>query len=159
MGMYSLGTSVQTSQLIISWINSGLGGGGSLEPPSRYLLMISRARLRTCALSSSDMKPWTSLMNRPAGRRVPRINSASPVMCNNESIKVGMLTSSRALAIVASSSVMGRPACGLAGLAFESDMDKHYSRMARYIERHSSNSSKFTLDAVCGPRTRLVAGG
>ena len=43
----------------------------------------------------------------------PRINDGSPVMWTSDSISVGMVTSSSIAAIVASSSVIGSPACGL----------------------------------------------
>ncbi len=71
--------------------------------------MIGSASARARALSSSDMKPCTSLRNSPACLK-SRMKRGSPVMCTSDSSKVGMLTCSRAAAISASEVSNGCPA-------------------------------------------------
>jgi hypothetical protein len=110
MGTYSSGTSPATRKFIILWMVSGVGGGGSRQPPSRYATMISRARARTAARSSSVMKPWTSFRKMPMGRTGPSRMLASPVMWIIDIMSVGTLTSSSAAAMASSSSVIGLPA-------------------------------------------------
>ena len=111
--MYSSGTCSAHSQSIISCTSAIEGGGGSWQPPSRYSRMMSRAMRRASAFSSSVMKPCTSLITSMWGFSAPRITERSPVMWTHARSRVGMLRSSRAAAMAASSSSKGWPTCGL----------------------------------------------
>ena len=113
IGTTSSATSPHARNDIISWTSSVDGGGrqhaaavavledrGQRPPPRLGLLLVGHVAL-------------VLVEQRECGRRSPRTHAGSPVMCTIEHISAGMLTSSSAAAMVASSSVNGRPACGL----------------------------------------------
>ncbi len=135
IGRSRSGTVAPARKDISSRRSSGERGWGS-HPASRYSAMTGRAARKIPARWSSVSPHWNCVEVAGWGNARSRIHDGSPVMCTSEHSRAGALRSSSFVAMTASSSVNGTPACGFRSAATSTGADRSSIRVsARLRER------------------------